>query len=67
MKNSKPRVQNVNFYFTPIGAVLKVFPEETTIQEEPLSAEDLSLAQHVRTMEQFILKRQAEARLNETK
>jgi hypothetical protein len=55
------------FYFTPIGAVLKVFPEKTAVQEEPLSAEDLSLAQHVRVMEQSILKHQAEARLKETK
>lgn len=60
-------VFNMLISITPIGAVLKVFPERTAVQEEPLSAEDLSLAQHVRVMEQFILKRQAEAKLNETK
>ena len=57
----------LNMLISTLGAVLKVFPEKTTVQEEPLSAEDLSLAQHVRAMEQFILKRQAEAKLNETK
>ncbi|KAG2172591.1 hypothetical protein INT44_002606 [Umbelopsis vinacea] len=49
------------------GAILKVFPEETTVQEELLSTEDLALANHVRAMEQFILKRQTEAHANATK
>jgi hypothetical protein len=44
-----------------------VFLEKTTVQAEELNTEDLALAKHVRVMEQFILKRQAEAKLNETK
>ncbi|KAH8548414.1 hypothetical protein BGW37DRAFT_507078 [Umbelopsis sp. PMI_123] len=43
------------------GAVLKVFPQGTTVVDEEFNAQDAPLVKNVRVMEQFVVKRQLEA------
>jgi hypothetical protein len=61
--NKKPLALTNPTEFVPfyIGAVLKVFPQGTTVVDEEFNAQDAPLVKSVRVMEQFVVKRQLEA------